>query len=98
VSCTAGQTNIAVWTPAGGKKFVIESIILSVTGSGDFFLFDNTNAAANMIVTAALAAGGNPVQFTFPNGGNPSSAINNVLRYTTGAGTACYLTVDGHEE
>jgi len=96
MSCVPSQTDVAVWTPAGGKKWVLESIIISVTGSGDLFLFDNANAAGNMVLTAALAAGGNPVQISFPNG-HSSSAINNVLRYTTGTVAAAYLTLLGYE-
>jgi hypothetical protein len=95
-SATASQTNIALWTPAGGKKFVIESIIISVTGAGDLFVFDNSSAAANYVMVAGLPAAGNPIQISFPNG-HPSSAANNVLRYTTGTGTACYITVLGYE-
>jgi hypothetical protein len=96
-SATAGQSNIALWTPAAGKKYVIQSIILSVTGSGDLFIFNNTAAAANYVLVAGVVSGGNPVQINFPNG-HPCDAANDILRYTTGAGTtAVYITVFGFE-
>lgn len=97
VSIVASQTKTEMWAPGSGKRFVIESMILSVTGSGDLFVFDGeANSAGNQVFVAAVAAGGNSFQFTFPNG-RPSSAINNRLYYTSGAGTAVYLSIFGYE-
>jgi len=95
-SAIASQTDVAVWTPAAGKKWIIETIILSVTGSGDLSLHVNLVAAANYVLKTAVVTGGNPIQITFPNG-HPCDAINDVLRYTSGAGLAAHITIFGYE-
>lgn len=96
VTYGASETAVEIWTPAGGKRFVIESIIISATGTGNLFIFDNTNVAGNLIFVGTPPAGGNPFQFVFPNG-NQSAAINQILRYSTGVGAAGYITVHGYE-
>lgn len=95
VTYPAAQTAIAVWTPAAGKKFILESIIVSATGAGVLKFFDNTDAAANMISCSTFAVG-DQIQFSWPNG-HPSSTANNVLRYTSGAGAAGDFTIFGYE-
>lgn len=91
------QTAQAVWTPAGGKKFVVESLIFSSTsaGAGSIVVFDNSDSSANTIAKLDLG-NSQHIQIVFP-GGHPSSTADNVLRYTTGAGADGYLTVFGYE-
>lgn len=91
----AAETDIAIWTPGASAKFVIESILISATGAGVLRIFDNSNSAANTITLHTLAVG-NQLQIVFPSG-HPSSAPNNVLRYSTGAGAAGDITVFGYE-
>ena len=92
---TASQTDQAVWTPAGGKKFIVTLIQISATAAGVLRIFDNTNSAANTISLYTLVAGDQIVIPFF--GGRPSSSADNVLRYTTGATVAGDFTVTGYE-
>lgn len=94
---SASQTDQSVWTPTAGKKFVIESIIISVGtgGAGQLQIFDGSNAAANMIADMTLP-NSHQIQLRF-EGGHPSSTANNVLRYTTGTGAAGTVTIFGYE-
>lgn len=96
VTYSASQTAIAIWTPGASKKFVIESIIIHATGTGDLFIFDNSDSSSTRLFIGAPPAGGIPFQLIFPNG-CPSDTANNVLRYSTGAGAAGYITVFGYE-
>ena len=92
---SASETAVEIWTPTSGKKFIIKNIISSMTAAGKITIFDNTNAAGNVIAVLDHAAAG-VIVIDFP-GGHPSSTANNVLRYTTGTGIAGTLTVLGHE-
>jgi len=92
---TASQTAVDLWTPAAGKKFVITKVIVAITGAGTLTLFDGTNTAANNVFAGTQATGNREYNFIDPF---PSAAINTVLRWTTGTGTAGELTVHGYEE
>ena len=92
---SASQSDIAVWTPTSGKKFIVEMILVSATAAGILRIFDNTNSAANTVFLATLSAG-ETVVFPLPNP-HPSSTANNVLRYTTGSVVAGDFTVLGYE-
>lgn len=96
ITYTASQTAQTVWTPASGKKFIVESLIISPTGAGTLSLFDGTDSAANAVFYGTMPASGMPLQIQFP-GGHPSSTADNVLRYTTGSGSAGTFTVFGYE-
>jgi hypothetical protein len=95
VTFSASQTAITVWDPTAGKKFVVESIILSVTAAGTIHLFDETDAVANYL-SYHTGVVGDQIQLIWPNG-HPSSTADNILKYTTGAGAAGQLTVFGYE-
>jgi len=90
----ANETDVAIWTPAGGKKFVVLGCIINTTGVGLIKIYDNANAAANMLFQGTPIAG--TVCMLFPH---PwvSGAANNVLRYSTGAAAAGDVTVYGYE-
>jgi len=95
---SASQSDIALFTPTGGKRYVLLGIIISPTASGVLKIFDNTNSAANMHFQGTpngTAPGSHIViQFTMPV---PSEAVNNVLRYSTDTGSAGDITVWGYE-
>jgi hypothetical protein len=99
VGATIDQTasDLALWTPAAGKKFVVLSAVIEVasTNGGFFKIYDNTNASGNMLYQGAPTAG--PRVLTFPK---PwvSAAANNVLRASAG-GTALSadITLFGYE-
>lgn len=88
------QTDIAIWTPASGKKFVVLGVIVTTQTGGVLKIYDGTNAAANMLFQGTPVAGTFVVQFEKPWA---SSAANNVLKYSTGSGAAGDLVTFGYE-
>lgn len=93
----ASQTAATVLTPTTGKKVVIDDIVISASGAGTVYLFDNTDSATTCIgPTLSLAANGG---WTF-NAKKPfvSAAANNVIKYTSGAGAAGSIWIQYHEE
>jgi len=91
----ASQTAAILWTPTTGKAFYITSLILTVSVSGTFTLFDNTNAAGNVLMD-----GTQPVGVVVVNLDPPwaSAAVNNILKYTSGTGLTGVLAVHGFQE
>lgn len=91
----ASQTGTALWTPAGGKAFYIRRLTITVITSGELQVFDNSNAAGNMVYQGTPPIGAViDMGFTEPW---PSAAVNNVLRWTTGSGMTGDLVVYGFE-
>lgn len=95
VAITASGTGTVVWTPAGGKKFYITKILITLTVTGVFTLFDATNAAGNLVVDGTLPTGLSQIPFD----GEPwaSATADNVLKYTTGTGITGIITIHGYE-
>ncbi len=92
---TSSQTNISLWTPTSGKKFVICDIVVSASAAGTITIFDNTNDTTNRIVKLSLADnGGASINYRKPI---VSSAVDNVLKYTTDSSIAGSITVSGYE-
>lgn len=94
VAITASQTGSVVWTPAGGKTFYIRKLILVLSVGGAFTLFDGTNVAANLVADGTWPVEAWIIDFDEPW---PSAAVNNVLKYTTGASITGTLTAHGFE-
>jgi hypothetical protein len=95
VTFTASQTAVALHTPAGGKTYIVCGIIITPTAAGDALqIFDNTNAAANMLYQGSPPLASIVIVFHTPW---VSAAANNVLRYTTGASAAGDITAYGYE-
>lgn len=84
VTFSASQTDIALRTPAGGKTAFVEGIVITVQTSGVLKIYDQTNAAGNMIYQGTPAIGA--IITITPSRPIPLSAANNILRYTTGSG------------
>jgi hypothetical protein len=98
VQLTASQTAATLWDPAAGLRFVITGGLLSVTAAGDFRAFDETDAAANMLLEGRFNAGDNiGVASVIGSQPWPSGAIDQILKYTSGAGFAGELTLHGYE-
>lgn len=94
-SYTASQTDITIFTPTGGKRFVVCGIIITPTAAGALLkIYDNTNAAGNMIYQGQPPLGSIVIAFPTPM---PSAAVNNVLRYSTGATATGDVTCWGYE-
>lgn len=96
VAISASQTASAIWTPAGGKKFVITFIDVAISVTGTLTVFDNTNSASNIVFDGTQPTGARSLPFC----ATPfvSVAADNVLRYTSGAGMTGVFTVHGYEE
>jgi hypothetical protein len=96
VAYIASQTGATVLTPTAGKKIVITDYVISPTGAGTLYLFDNTDTATSKItpILNLNSIGGiakgikNPVI---------SSAIDNVIKYTSGAGAAGSIWINYYE-
>lgn len=91
----ASETDIAIKAPTGGKKLVVCGVIVTCTGVGVLKIFDNSNAAANMLYQGQPAVGTFVIPFATPW---RSAAANNVLRYSTGTSAAGDITAYGYEE
>ncbi len=93
-SLTASQTAVDLWTPTAAKKFVVTKIILAITVTGTLTIFDGSDSAANRLMQGTQAVGNREYNFVEPFA---ASAINNVLRWTTGTGIIGELIVHGYE-
>lgn len=94
VALTASQTAATVWTPGSGKKFVVKTLILTVSVTGTLTIFDSTSSSANMLYQGTPPVG--CFAIPFPDGW-PSSTADNVLKYTSGSGLTGDVTLSGYE-
>lgn len=90
----ASETAVAIWSPTSSFKACINSFTLTVTVSGVITIYDGTNSAANLIYKGTVPVGVWPFQFAQPW---VSAAVNNVIRYTTGASVVAELQMHGFE-
>jgi hypothetical protein len=93
VAYTASQTGQAIYTPPSGHTFYLEGYIVTPTAAGAVTVFDQTNASASTIYSGTPQTTGLVVT---PSRPIPSSAVNNALEYTTGAGAAGDITAWGY--
>lgn len=98
IAFTASQTGATILTPTSGKKFVVTDydISFSSSGAGTLTIFDNTNSSST-ILTVINGANNGGVSHAMRKPYKPS-AVNNVWKYTTGAGAAGDITLHGYEE
>lgn len=89
----ASETAQTIWTPAAGKKWVLEYLIVSASTGGVITIFDNTDTSANTVFKGTLTTGAPSI---VPCGGHPSSTADNVLKYTTGTFVGTVVAV-GYE-
>lgn len=96
VTFSASQTDITIFTPTGGKRFVLTSLTITPNAAGALIrVFDNTNSADNTIYLGQPPLGIHHITFNPPL---PLAAVNNVLRYSTLTSADGNLTVIGYEE
>lgn len=93
---SASQTDIALITPNGGKRLVITSIIITVTTSGILAIYDQANSSGNQFYKGTPVGSGAVIVINFPVP-QKLSAVNNILRYSTGASAAGDICVQGYE-
>lgn len=93
----ASETAVAIKTPSGGKTLMVCGLVITVTTTGAgavIKVFDNSDAAANMLYRGTPVVGTTAIMFATPQ---KLSAANNVLRYSTGTNVAADLTTYGFE-
>lgn len=95
VTFSASQTDISLRTPAAGKTAYVEGYVITVITSGVFKLYDQTNAAASMIYQGTPPVGA--IIAVTPHRPIPLSALNNILRYSTGTGATGDIAVWGYD-
>ena len=97
VAYTASQTAATVLTPTSGKKVIILDIVISASAAGTVYLFDNTDGAmAKVTPILSLAANGGYASNTRKT--LPTSAADNVVKYTSGSGSAGSIWIHYFEQ
>jgi hypothetical protein len=94
VTYSATQTDQTIHAPAGGKTAYVEGLIITVTAVGVVKIYDQTNASAGMIFQGQPIAGSVVITPARPI---PLSAVNNILRYSTGSAATGDITAWGYE-
>lgn len=96
VTYTASQTDQAIRTPTGGKTSYVQGLIIIPTGAGTLEISDGNHGTAttDLLNGAMPSSGFLHIAFNPPR---PLAAVNDVLRYTSGSGSAGNITAWGHE-
>ena len=95
IAFTASLTGQTLRTPTAGKISFIEGFAIQFTGSGSLTIYDNTDTATTRSYKGTGAA---TTQVTIcPATPIPTSAVNNVIYWTTGAGAVGDITMWGYE-
>lgn len=94
VTFSASLSDQAIFTPPSGKTIFIEGLIITPTAAGALLkIYDQTNADANAIYVGQPPLGSIVITPARPI---PLSAINNILRWATGASAAGDITAWGY--
>ena len=97
VVVSAGQTSIAIRTPTSGKKTYVEGIIITLSGgSGLLYIYDGTSSASTRL-WASTVTWANQTDRITPARPIPLAAINNILRYDSGASVVGDIVAWGYE-
>lgn len=96
VAYTASQTAATVLIPTAGKKIVITDFVISAVGAGTVYLFDNADSSTTGIgpIFNFAAQGGATINF---GKAFTSAAVNNVIKYTSGAGASGSIWIHYYE-
>jgi hypothetical protein len=95
LALAASQTAATLLDPTASKKFVITSYILKVHGAGTLKIFDETDSASTILLEGTMAVGDLFVHdFNIPWA---SATVDNILKYTSGAGLAAEISIHGYE-
>jgi len=99
VALAASQTGATVITPTSGKRFFLKKIVVSCKTAGDVYFFDHTDNSASAIGPAlTFAVAGGWTETWDANDLYTSSAINQLIKYTSGAGFTGSVYLDYSEE
>jgi hypothetical protein len=94
VTFGASETAITVYAPSSGKTVYVEGIIITPTAAGSLIkLFDHSDTDANALYVGQPPLGSIALLFPRPLA---LSAINNILRYSTGSAAAGDITAFGY--
>lgn len=88
----AGAATTTLWTPAAGKRFVIDSFLISTSVANRVALVDGSDIAGKRIAAPYLAANGGMI-----GGPYQSQAVGLALKLVTLAGGNVFVSVDGFE-
>lgn len=94
VLLAVNASNVAIHTPPGGKTVYVQGWILTINTSDVFVLSDNAQSDSTDLYKGQPGAYTITQNYTEPE---PLAAVNNVLRYSTGASIAGDLTVWGFD-
>jgi hypothetical protein len=95
VAFTASLTGQVIRTPTAGKISFIEGFTVQFTGSGALTIYDQTDSASTRINKGTGAA--TTLITVCPATPIPTSAVNNVIYFTTGVGAVGDITMWGYE-
>jgi len=87
-----GAASTTIWTPTAGKRFVIDTFMLSTDTQNRVALVDGSDVMGSRIAAPYLAADGGMV-----GGPYASQAIGNPLVLVTLGGGNVFCSVDGRE-
>lgn len=90
----ASETAVSIKAPSGGKTLVVEGLIIVASAAGIVKVFDGTDSDSTTLFRGTIPAGVHVVTFPSPQ---KLSAVNNVLRYSTGTGAGGDITAFGYE-
>ena len=100
-SYSTTQTNAVIWTPTSGKKFIVTDYSMNIRnstlGALTVTIFDETNAAGNILYKATFESGANYdniCNFVTPF---VSGALNRSLKITTSGGLTISGSIQGYE-
>lgn len=93
----ASQTGKGVVTATTGCNAIITDIVISATGAGTVYLFDESDQATTRITPVlSLAANGSYVSNL--KGPFVTSGVSHILKYTSGSGAAGSIWIKYLEE
>lgn len=93
---SASQTAATVLTPSSGKKVIMLDIVISASAAGTIYLFDNTDDSTTKL-TPILSLAANGGYTSNSRKALPSSANDNVIKYTSGSGAAGSIWIHYYE-
>jgi hypothetical protein len=95
VTFGASASAIAIHTPAAGKTVYVQGIVITPTAAGAILkIFDNADSDTTELYNGQPPATAFTINFT---PARPLAAVNNILRYSTGASAAGDFVVWGYD-
>jgi hypothetical protein len=99
VAYSASQTAATVYTPTSGYKLCVTHLVVSASAAGAVKLFDDSDSSGNAwSPNLSLAANGGWEAHFSDEHPLVMSAVDHVLKYTSGSGAAGSIWLHGWEE